>query len=74
MTDHFDRTAKFTNREFRLLDRNADGDVTDDLEAACIWMTDAQVEKLTGDDQSRVDGYREEMRCMMAEAKAEFGL
>ena len=62
-----DRTTKFTNKEFRELARNDDGDIIDDLGMACIWMTAAQVNKLTGDDYSRVDDYREEMRCMMAE-------
>jgi hypothetical protein len=66
-TNAFDnRTNKFTNTEFAALQRNANGDVID-LYEANIWMTDAQISKLTGDDQSRVDDYQEEMRCMMAE-------
>ena len=67
MTNAFDnRSKKFTNIEFSSLERNADGDVID-LYEANIWMTDAQISKLTGDDQSRVDDYQEEMRIMMAE-------
>ena len=67
MTNAFDnRSKKFTNIEFASLERNADGDVID-LYEANIWMTDAQISKLTGDDQSRVDNYQEEMRIMMAE-------
>lgn len=67
MTDHFDRTEKFTDAEFDALARNSDGDVIDDLGMAYIWMNEAQVERLTGDDYTRVDEYREEMRYMMAE-------
>ena len=63
---HDDRTTKFTNAEFAALSRNDDGDVID-LYDANIWMTNQQIVKLTGDDQSRVDEYQEEMRIMMAE-------
>ncbi len=73
MTDHFDRTDKLTDAEFEALERNADGDVTDDLEVTNIFMTEAQIERLTGDDQSRVEEYKEDMRCMMADLEAEFG-
>ena len=66
-----DRTEKFNNQEFASLNRNADGDVID-LADAFIWLTDTQVEKLTGDDFSRYDEYQEELRCLIAAAHAEF--
>ena len=61
-----ERTEKFTPEEFDALPRNADGDIID-LYDAFIWFTPKQVDALTGDDYSRVDGYNEELRCMAAE-------
>jgi hypothetical protein len=37
-------------------------------------MTPAQKLRLTGDDQTRVEEYQEELAYMMEEAKAEFGV
>jgi hypothetical protein len=68
----YDRTKKFTVAEFNALDRNADGDVID-LSDAFIWFTDAQISRLTGDDQTRVDEHQEELRYLMADAMVEFG-
>ena len=61
-----DRTEKFSKDEFKALERNGEGDVID-LYDAHIWMSNAQISKLTGDDQSRVDDYQEELRVMMKE-------
>lgn len=72
MTNLIDRETQFTDAEFDALERNADGDIVDDLQMACIWMSEWQISMLTGDDQTRVDNYQEEMRFMMAEAMAEF--
>jgi len=65
--DHFNRTTKFTNKEFKALERNEDGDILDDLESGYTWMTTTQIDNLSGDDYSRVDDYREEMRYMIAD-------
>ena len=64
---YLDRENKFNTYEFEALPRNTDGDVTV-LADAFIWLTDAQVLRLTGDDQSRYDDYQEEVRCLYADA------
>lgn len=69
----WDRTEKYTAAEFAAIERNADGDICNDLDAHLIWMTDAQRDQLTGDDQYRADLADEEMRCMLADAAIEFG-
>jgi len=66
------RETKLSDEEFELLPRNDDGDVIE-LSVAFIFLTPDQVEQLSSDDQSRYDDYQEEMRCLMAEAMAEFG-
>ena len=66
------RETKLTNKEFAELARNTDGDLID-LSLAYPFITDAQRDKLTGDDYSRMDDLYEEMRYMMAELAAEFG-
>ena len=66
MTFNFEtRTAPFTDAEFRALPRNADGDLID-LADAYPWVTDAQRERLTGDDYTRFDDLDEEIRCEIA--------
>ena len=59
-----ERTKRFTDAEFKKLDRNVDGDIIN-LSEDFIWLTDSQKKRLTGDDYSRVDDYEEEMRCMI---------
>ncbi len=61
-----DRIEAFTDAEFKALPRNADGDIID-LYVVFVWLTPEQVDALTGDDCSRVDDYKEELRCMVAE-------
>ena len=68
----WNRKAKYTNAEFAGIKRNAAGDIYTDLDVHHIWMTPAQKLRLTGDDQTRVEEYQEELAYMMAEAKAEF--
>jgi len=65
-----ERTKNFTDAEFKALPRNDDNDVID-LYGAFVWMTPKQVDALTGDDQSRVDDYEEELRYMIAEFATE---
>ena len=65
--DPANREAKYSDEEFAKLERNADGDIVNDLEMVCVWLTPTQIERLSGDDQSRADGYAEDMRCMLAE-------
>lgn len=62
---------KFTNAEFKAIPRNSNGDIIDLFDAYC-FLTDAQREKLTGDDQSRCQDYDEELRCLTAQALEEF--
>ena len=67
-----DRETKLTNAEFDNLPRNADGDIID-LSNASIFITDSQRERLSEDDWSRMIDLDEEMACLMADARAEFG-
>ena len=66
------REEKFTSTEFNLLVRNADGDIRD-LSNAYPFITDAQREELSDDDHARMIDLDEEMNCLMADARAEFG-
>lgn len=66
------RETKLTDEEFAILPRNADGDIID-LSLAYPFITDSQRERLTGDDWSRMDDLDEEMRCLIAETREEFG-
>jgi len=59
-----ERNKNFTDAEFKALPRNDDNDVID-LYGSFIRMTPAQIDALTGDDQSRVDDYEEELRYMI---------
>ncbi len=68
----WDREVKYTAAEFAGIRRNADGDICEDLDVHCIWMTPAQKRRLTSDDKERVDEYELDMAYMMEEAKAEF--
>lgn len=76
MTDSLNldtRETKLTEAEFDALPRNADGDIID-LSKAYAFITDEQREKLTDDDWSRMIDLDEEMACLIAEAREEFGL
>ena len=68
----WDRKVKYTAAEFAGIRRNADGDICEDLDIHCIWMTPAQKRRLTSDDKERVDEYELDMAYMMEQAKAEF--
>ena len=63
---------KFTNAEFKAIPRNSDGDIIDLFDAYC-FLTNAQREGLTGDDQSRCQGYDEDLRYLAAMSLKEFG-
>ena len=67
------RTKKYTMKEFKALERNSDGDLTS-MYDHFLLLTDAQVEKLTGDDWSRYYDYKEELEYEMELAREEFGL
>ena len=69
----WDRKVKYTTAEFAGIRRNADGDICEDLDVHCIWMTPAQKRRLTSDDKERIDEYELDMAYMMEQAKAEFG-
>ena len=72
MTDHLNRTKKFSNAEFSRLQRNTDGDIVE-LSTCFFWLTGSQHDKLSEDDWSRYEEYQEDLRCLMDEARAEFG-
>lgn len=55
-----------TNAQFASLARNADGDIID-LVDAYPFITDAQREKLTSDDWSRMIDLDEEMSYLIAD-------
>lgn len=67
------RTKKYTMKEFRALERNADGDLTS-MYDHFLLLTEKQVDLLTGDDWSRYHDYQEELEYEMASLKAEFGI
>jgi hypothetical protein len=67
------RTKKYTMKEFRALDRNADGELTS-MYDHFLLLTDKQVELLKGDDWQRYMDYQEELDYEMAMAREEFGL
>ena len=67
------RTKKYTMKEFKALERNSDGDLTS-MYDHFLLLTDAQVDKLTGDDWSRYYDYKEELEYEMELAREEFGL
>ena len=69
----WNRQDKYTDAEFDAIERNADGDICNDLDVHLLWMTAAQRGRLTGDDQYRADLADEEMACLLAEAAIEFG-
>ena len=71
MTDHLNRTKKFSNAEFSRLARYPNGDLVE-LSTCFFWLTDSQHDKLSGDDWSRYEEYQEDLRCLMNEARAEF--
>jgi len=67
------RTKKYTMKEFKSLERNADGDLTS-MYDHFLLLTDKQVELLTGDDHSRYYDYQEELEYEMASLREEFGI
>lgn len=73
MTDFLtnDREHPLSDAEFDSLSRNADGDIIE-LSTAYPFITADQRDRLSGDDWSRMDELDEEMRCLMADAMAEF--
>lgn len=67
------RTKKYTMKEFKSLERNADGDLLN-IYDHFVLLTDRQVSLLSGDDQSRYDELQEELRCEMAYIYKELGI
>ena len=67
------RTKKYTMKEFKALERNADGDLTS-MYDHFLLLTDKQVDLLTSDDWSRYYEYQEELEYELASLKEEFGL
>jgi len=66
------RETALTNEEFAGLPRNSVGDIID-ITLASVFITTQQRARLTGDDWSRMIELDEEMDCLMADARAEFG-
>jgi len=71
-TMSYNRTKKYTMREFRAISRNSDGDFTDMFEHFML-LTDEQVQMLTSDDQTRYFEYQEELQYELNSLKKEFG-
>ena len=67
------RTKKYTMKEFRALDRNADGELCDMYEHFLL-LTDKQVDMLVGDDWQRYMDYKEELDYEMNLLREEFGV
>ena len=67
------RTKKYTMKEFKALERNADGELTS-MYDHFLLLTDKQVDMLKGDDWQRYMDYQEELEYEMASLKEEFGL
>ena len=71
MTDF--RTKPYTMKEFKALERNADGDLTSMFDHFLL-LTDKQVEMLTSDDWSRYYEYKEELDYELDSLREEFSL
>lgn len=67
------RTKKYTMREFKALERNADGDLTS-MYDHFLLLTEKQVDLLTSDDWSRYYEYQEELEYEMHSLREEFGI
>jgi hypothetical protein len=67
------RTKKYTMKEFKALERNADGELCDMYEHFLL-LTDKQVKLLVGDDWQRYMDYQEELEYEMHNLREEFGL
>ena len=67
------RTKKYTMKEFKALERNADGDLTS-MYDHFLLLTDKQVDMLKGDDWQRYMDYKEELEYEMNMLREEFGL
>lgn len=61
-----DRETPFTDAEFAVLPRYANGRIVD-LPMSFMWITDDQREQLHEDDWSYIDELEEECRIMLAE-------
>ena len=62
----YTRENPFTNAEFDAIPRNSAGDIID-LQDAYPFITEAQRDRLTGDDWSRMQEIDEEIMCELAE-------
>tara|TARA_R110002051_G_scaffold259393_1_gene318737 strand:+ start:197 stop:469 length:273 start_codon:yes stop_codon:yes gene_type:complete len=62
---------KIKNADFKKLERYQDGSIVN-LSSIFYLLTKSQINRLTGDDQSRYEDYDEELRCMMHDAEEEF--
>lgn len=67
-----ERTHKFSAAEFRAIPRNSNGDIIDLFDAYSFITTDQRSE-LSDDDWSRVLDLDEEVGCLLADARTEFG-
>jgi|TARA_R110001583_G_C5505025_1_gene396124 Asp-tRNA(Asn)/Glu-tRNA(Gln) amidotransferase A subunit family amidase len=69
-----ERTEFFSSLEFKNLARYDNGDLHVDFwNEDFIWLTDAQKDRLTGDDQTRLDNCEEELAWDMAALEQEMG-
>tara|TARA_R100001132_G_C3233723_1_gene67254 strand:- start:257 stop:490 length:234 start_codon:yes stop_codon:yes gene_type:complete len=63
-----ERIKKFTPLEFKNLPRYDNGDLHVDFwNEDFIWLTDRQKNRISGDDQTRLDDYEEELAYLMEE-------
>lgn len=62
----YTRENPFTNTEFDAIPRNEAGDIID-LHDAYPFITEAQRDRLTGDDWTRMQEIDEEILCELAE-------
>jgi hypothetical protein len=62
-----------TNKKFKALPRYLDGSIIN-LYAVFHELTPKQVDRLAGDDWSRYADYQEEVRCMVADLRSEYGI
>ncbi len=61
-----ERTEKFTNEEFKNLNRYENGDIKN-LSMNFMWITNDQRDQVSDDDWSRIGEYEEECRFEIAE-------
>lgn len=66
--DYTNRNKVFTDKEFNQIPRNNDGDISHyDIDFIFCWLTEKQINKLSGDDYTRYCDHKEELEYLVSE-------